>query len=298
VIVVGHEKPPAPVIGVIGGSGIYDLDGLEKASWIDIETPFGRPSDQLLVGELEGQKVVFLPRHGRGHKFSPSTLNYRANICALKMAGVTDILSMSACGSLQEELPPGTFVIVDQFIDRTYARENSFFGTGLVAHVSMAHPVCSRLGDVLEEMTTTQGIKSRRGGTYLNMEGPQFSTLAESNLYRSLGCAVVGMTNATEAKLAKEAEMCYATIAMVTDYDCWHPSHGAVSVDQVIKVLMENADKARQIVRSMIPKLKAREDVCTSGCHRALDSSIITAPEARDRDMINRLMPIAGRILG
>ena len=297
-IVVGHEKPAAPVIGVIGGSGIYDLDGLEKASWIDIETPFGRPSDQLLVGELEGQKVVFLPRHGRGHKFSPSTLNYRANICALKMAGVTDILSMSACGSLQEELPPGTFVIVDQFIDRTYARENSFFGTGLVAHVSMAHPVCSRLGDVLEEMTTTQGIKSRRGGTYLNMEGPQFSTLAESNLYRSLGCAVVGMTNATEAKLAKEAEMCYATIAMVTDYDCWHPSHGAVSVDQVIKVLMENADKARQIVRSMIPKLKAREDVCTSGCHRALDSSIITAPEARDRDMINRLMPIAGRILG
>ncbi len=214
------------------------------------------------------------------------------------MAGVTDILSMSACGSLQEELPPGTFVIVDQFIDRTYARENSFFGTGLVAHVSMAHPVCSRLGDVLEEMTTTQGIKSRRGGTYLNMEGPQFSTLAESNLYRSLGCAVVGMTNAAEAKLAKEAEMCYATIAMVTDYDCWHPSHGAVSVDQVIKVLMENADKARQIVRSMIPKLKAREDVCTSGCHRALDSSIITAPEARDRDMINRLMPIAGRILG
>ena len=243
------------VIGVIGGSGIYDIPGLEDKTWRKVETPWGDPSDELLFGVLNGIKCVFLPRHGRGHPTSPSHLNYRANIDALKRSGVTDVISLSAVGSLREDLPPGHFVIVDQFIDRSFAREKSFFGDGLVAHVSMAHPVCGRLGDALEAACADEGLSARRGGTYLVMEGPQFSTKAESELYRSWGCSVIGMTNMPEAKLAREAELCYATIAMVTDYDCWHPDHDHVTVDAVIKVLLGNADKARGLVAAAVPKL-------------------------------------------
>jgi len=286
-----------PVIGVIGGSGLYDLDGLTGKTWRKISTPFGDPSDELLHGELNGQKMVFLPRHGRGHKRSPTDLNYRANICALKMAGVTEILSLSACGSLKENLPPGTFVIVDQFIDRTFARVKSFFEPGLVAHVSMAHPVCGRLGDHLAAAAAKLGIPHVRGGTYLAMEGPQFSTLAESNLYRSWGCDVIGMTNMPEAKLAREAEICYATVAMVTDFDCWHEEHDAVTVSDVVRVLLANADKARDLVKTVTPLLSGRAEICDQGCHRALDSAIITAPEARDPAVIKKLAPVVGRVL-
>jgi 5'-methylthioadenosine phosphorylase len=287
-----------PVIGVIGGSGLYDIAGLTNPTWIAVDTPFGAPSDELLVGHLDGVKVVFLPRHGRGHKYSPSDLNYRANICALKMAGVTEILSMSACGSFKEELPPGTFVIIDQFIDRTFARVKSFFGQGLVAHVSMAHPVCGRLGDHLEAAAKVVGIPHQRKGTYLAMEGPQFSTQAESILYKSWGCDVIGMTNMPEAKLAREAEMCYATVAMVTDFDCWHPGHDAVTVDQIVTTLNANADKARSLVKDMIPRLAKRNQACEKGCHTALDTAMITAPTARDAGMINKLHPIVARALG
>ncbi|MSO98910.1 MAG: S-methyl-5'-thioadenosine phosphorylase [Rhodospirillaceae bacterium] len=286
-----------PVIGIIGGSGIYEIEGLKNAQWIGVDTPFGAPSDELLVGHLDGQKVVFLPRHGRGHKLSPSNLNFRANICALKNAGVTEIISLSAAGSFREELPPGTFVIVDQFIDRTFAREKSFFGQGLVAHVSMAHPVCGRLGDHLQVAAASLGIAHKRSGTYLVMEGPQFSTQAESHLYRSWGCDVIGMTNMPEAKLAREAEMCYATVAMVTDFDCWHPDHDAVSVDQVIGTLMANADKARALVKALIPRLSQRPAGCEKGCHTALDTAMITAPTARDPAMIAKLGPIVSRVL-
>ncbi|HYI84642.1 MAG TPA: S-methyl-5'-thioadenosine phosphorylase, partial [Acetobacteraceae bacterium] len=222
-----------PVIGLIGGSGLYDMDGLEEREWRRVHTPWGEPSDALLFGRLEGVRCVFLPRHGRGHPAPPSALNYRANIDALKRSGVTEIVSLSAVGSLREDLPPGHFVIVDQFIDRTFAREKSFFGTGCVAHVSVAHPVCPRLGDALEGAARGLGLPVSRGGTYLVMEGPQFSTRAESELYRSWGCSVIGMTNMPEAKLAREAELCYATVAMVTDFDCWHPDHGHVTVEQV-----------------------------------------------------------------
>ena len=286
-----------PVIGVIGGSGIYDLDGLGAKQWRKVQTPFGDPSDELLHGELNGQKMVFLPRHGRGHKRSPSDLNYRANICALKMAGVTEILSLSACGALKEELAPGTFVIVDQFIDRTFARVKSFFETGLVAHVSMAHPVCGRLGDHVAQAAARLGIPHVRGGTYLTMEGPQFSTLAESKLYRSWGCDVIGMTNMPEAKLAREAELCYATVAMVTDYDCWHEDHGAVTVDEVVRVLLANADKARELVKAVTPMLSTRAHACERGCHHALDAAIITAPDARDPAIVKKLAPVIGRVL-
>lgn len=292
---VGVGVPP--VIGIIGGSGIYEIEGLKNAQWIAVDTPFGVPSDELLVGYLDGQKVVFLPRHGRGHKLSPSNLNFRANICALKNAGVTEIISLSAAGSFREELPPGTFVIVDQFIDRTFAREKSFFGQGLVAHVSMAHPVCGRLGDHLQVAAASLGIAHKRGGTYLVMEGPQFSTQAESNLYRSWDCDVIGMTNMPEAKLAREAEMCYATVAMVTDFDCWHPDHDAVSVDQVIGTLMANADKARALVKALIPRLSQRPAACEKGCHTALDTAMITASTARDPAMIAKLGPIVSRVL-
>lgn len=245
------------VLGIIGGSGVYDIDGLTHKRWQKVASPFGEPSDELLFGELNGQQMVFLPRHGRGHKIPPSEINFRANIDALKRSGVTDVVSVSAVGSLKEGLPPGTFVIVDQFIDRTFAREKSFFGTGLVAHVSMAHPVCRRLGDHLELAAREADISVARGGTYLVMEGPQFSTLAESELYRFWNCDVIGMTNMPEAKLAREAEMCYATVAMVTDYDCWHPGHDAVTVDAIINVLMANADHARTLVKAVTPKLKA-----------------------------------------
>jgi 5'-methylthioadenosine phosphorylase len=286
-----------PVIGIIGGSGLYNIEGLTNTAWQKVETPWGEPSDALLVGEFEGTRVVFLPRHGRGHRISPSGLNYRANIDALKRLGVTDILSLSAVGSLKEELPPGHFVIVDQFIDRSFAREKSFFGTGCVAHVSVAHPVCPRLGDALEEAAREVGLPVTRGGTYLVMEGPQFSTLAESNLYRSWGCSVIGMTNMPEAKLAREAEICYATVAMVTDYDCWHEGHDAVTVDAVIRVLLGNADKARGLVRAVLPKIGGERELCHAGCDRALEYALITAPEMRDAEMVAKLGAVAGRVL-
>ncbi len=292
------EETRAPVIGVIGGSGVYGIEGLAGAEWHRVDSPFGRPSDELLFGELDGQKLVFLPRHGRGHKLPPSELDFRANIDALKRAGVTEIISVSAVGSLKEELPPGTFVLVDQFIDRTFARTKSFFGTGLVAHVSMAEPVCGRLGDHLGAAAEELGIPYARGGTYMVMEGPQFSSRAESELYRSWGCSVIGMTNMPEAKLAREAELCYATVAMVTDYDCWHDDHDDVTVDAVIKVLTENADKARALIKAAAPRLSDRAAPCERGCHHALDTAIITAPDARDPDLARQLDAVAGRVLG
>jgi 5'-methylthioadenosine phosphorylase len=286
-----------PVIGLIGGSGLYDIDGLEGREWRRVPTPWGEPSDELLFGRLEGVRCVFLPRHGRGHPAPPSALNYRANIDALKRSGVTEIVSLSAVGSLREDLPPGHFVVVDQFIDRTFAREKSFFGTGCVAHVSVAHPVCPRLGDALEGTAHELGLPVSRGGTYLVMEGPQFSTRAESELYRQWGCSVIGMTNMPEAKLAREAELCYATVAMVTDFDCWHPDHGHVTVDQVVKVLLANADRARSLVRAVVPRLGQRRGPCPAGCDRALENAIITAPERRDPALLARLDVVARRVL-
>jgi 5'-methylthioadenosine phosphorylase len=288
----------APVIGVLGGSGVYDIDGLSNKRWVKVDSPFGAPSDELLFGDLDGQRMVFLPRHGRGHRIAPSEINFRANIDALKRSGVTDLISVSAVGSLREELPPGTFVIVDQFIDRTFARNKSFFGTGLVAHVSLAHPVCKRLGDHLEVAARAAGIPAVRGGTYLVMEGPQFSTLAESKLYRSWDCDVIGMTNMPEAKLAREAEICYATVAMVTDFDCWHPGHDAVTVNQIIQVLLANADKARSLVRHMAHRVAGDSDAPTCACRHVLDHALITAPDARDPAMLARLDAVAGRVLG
>ena len=286
-----------PVIGIIGGSGIYDIDGLARKEWRRVHTPWGEPSDDLLFGELDGQKLVFLPRHGRGHRVPPSELNFRANIDALKRSGVTEIVSLSAVGSLRNDLPPGTFVVVDQFIDRTFARVKSFFSTGLVAHVSMAEPVCKRLGEHLMDAGQALGLPIVRGGTYMVMEGPQFSTKAESNLYRSWGCSVIGMTNMPEAKLAREAEMCFATVAMVTDYDCWHPDHDHVTVEAVVKVLGENAAKARGLVRAVVPLLARRQVTCEAGCHTALDTALITAEKVRDSDLIHKLDAVAGRVL-
>jgi 5'-methylthioadenosine phosphorylase len=285
------------VIGVIGGSGVYEIDGLENRRWETIASPFGAPSDQLLFGELDGQTLVFLPRHGRGHPHSPSTINYRANIDAMKRAGVTDIISLSAVGSLKEEYVPGHFVLIDQFIDRTFAREKTFFGTGCVAHVGFSHPIATRLQDALQEACAELGLPVHRNGTYVCMEGPQFSTLAESNLYRSWGCDVVGMTNMPEAKLAREAEIPYATVAMVTDYDCWHPDHDSVTVEAVIKVLTENADHARALVRAVAPKLRQRPDIDEQGGDRALDFALITHPDARDPKMVAKLDAVAGRVL-
>ena len=286
------------VIGVIGGSGVYDIDGLEDVRWQAVESPFGKPSDELMFGRLAGLDLVFLPRHGRGHPLSPTDINFRANIDALKRAGVTDVISVSAVGSFKEELPPGTFVIVDQFIDRTFERYKTFFGKGMVAHVSMARPVCARLGDRLEAAARSLDIPMARDGTYLAMEGPQFSSLAESELYRSWGCSVIGMTNMPEAKLAREAEMCYATVAMVTDYDCWHPNHDDVEVGDIIRVLVSNADKARDLLRAAIPTLRDRPETCPHGCDRALETALITAPEARDPAVLAKLDAVAGRLLG
>jgi len=285
-------------MGVIGGSGLYEIDGLKDVHQETVDTPFGSPSDDFIIGELAGQKIVFLPRHGKGHKQSPTSLNYRANIDAMKRLGVTEILSLSAVGSLREDLAPGDFVIVDQFIDRSFAREKSFFGEGCVAHVSMADPVCRRLGDAIESAAAVADIPVKRGGTYLVMEGPQFSTRAESNLYRQWGCDVIGMTNMPEAKLAREAEICYATVAMVTDYDCWHEDHDDVTVDTVIRVLMANADKGRALVKALAPTLSDRAESCHAGCHTALDAALITAPEARDSVVMARLDAVAGRVLG
>ena len=285
------------VLGVVGGSGLYEIDGLKNQRWVKIDTPWGDPSDELLIGELDGVKLVFLPRHGRGHRIPPSSLNFRANIDALKRAGCTDVLSLSAVGSLREALNPGTFVVVDQFIDRTFAREKSFFGPGCVAHVSVAHPTCPRLSDAIEVAGRDLGLPMTRGGTYLVMEGPQFSTQAESRLYRQWGCDVIGMTNMPEAKLAREAELCYASVAMVTDFDCWHPEHDAVTVDQVVKVLSSNADQAKSLIKALIPAIGQPRGLCPAGCDRALEYAIITAPEKRDPALIDRLEVVAGRML-
>ncbi|MBT4668444.1 MAG: S-methyl-5'-thioadenosine phosphorylase [Candidatus Ruthia sp.] len=285
------------MLGIIGGSGVYDIDGLTNTHWEKIESPFGETSDELLFGELNGQKMVFLPRHSRGHLIPPSEINFKANIDVLKRVGVTDVISVSAVGSLKKELKPGMFVIIDQFIDRTFARNKSFFETGLVAHVSMAHPVCSRLGDHLELAAKNSDVEVVRGGTYLVMEGPQFSSVAESELYRSWNCDVIGMTNMPEAKLAREAEMCYATVAMVTDYDCWHSDHDNVTVDVIIKVLLANADNARSLIKNVAPNVDADRYGMTCTCKTALDNAIITSPEVRDKKMLEKLSAVAGRVL-
>jgi len=285
------------LVGIIGGSGVYDIPGLTEVEWRAVETPWGEPSDQLMFGTLGTQRLVFLPRHGRGHRRSPSDINYRANIDAMKRVGVTDIISVSAVGSLKEELPPGTFVIADQFIDRTFARTKSFFSAGCVAHVGLGHPVCGRLGDHLMAAGTELGLKIVRGGTYIVMEGPQFSTQAESHLYRNWGCSVIGMTNMPEAKLAREAEICYATVAMVTDYDCWHPDHEHVTVEAVVKVVMANADNARGLVRATAPRLDGHAGPCSHGCQTALEHAIMTRADARDPELLAKLDAVAGRVL-
>ena len=286
------------VLGVIGGSGIYDLPGLEKVRQKKIKSPWGEPSARLRVGEIAGLPVVFLPRHDKGHRLPPSDINYRANIDVLKRAGVTDLVSLSACGSFKEELPPGTFVLIDQFVDRTYKRESSFFGKGCVAHVSMAHPVSPRLRIHLASAAEAEGLRVVRDGTYVCMEGPQFSTLAESLTYKQLGYSVIGMTNMPEAKLAREAEICYATVAMVTDYDCWHPDHDAVTVQDIIKVLNDNADKARRLVARLARDFPREHEPCPIGSDRALDTALITAPEARDKKLLKKLDAVTGRVLG
>jgi 5'-methylthioadenosine phosphorylase len=286
-----------PVIGIIGGSGLYQIDGLIDVEWRRVHSPFGEPSDELCFGTLGGTRVVFLPRHGRGHRIPPSEINFRANIDALKRAGVSELISLSAVGSLKAELTPGTFVLVDQFIDRTFARNKSFFGTGLVAHVAFGHPVCARLGDALAAAGAEIGLPLERGGSYVCMEGPQFSTLAESNLHRSWNASVVGMTNMPEAKLAREAELCYATVAMVTDFDCWHPDHDHVTVEMIVGVLLANADRARALVKSVVPLLARHAGSCPRGCQHALDNAIITAAEARDPALVAKLDAVAGRVL-
>ena len=284
------------VLGIIGGSGIYDLPGLEKVRRESFGSPWGEPSAPLRIGEIAGLPLVFLPRHDEGHRLSPSDINYRANIDVLKRAGVTDLVSLSACGSFKEELSPGTFVLVDQFVDRTYKRESSFFGKGCVAHVSMAHPVSPRLRIHLANAADAEDIRMVRDGTYVCIEGPQFSTLAESLTYKNLGYSVIGMTNMPEAKLAREAEICYATVAMVTDYDCWHPDHDAVTVADVIKVLTANADKAKRLVARLAADFPREHEPCPVGCDRALDSALITAPEFRDQALLQKLDAVAGRI--
>ncbi|WP_284262324.1 S-methyl-5'-thioadenosine phosphorylase [Roseicyclus amphidinii] len=285
-------------IGVIGGSGVYQIDGLDGAEWVEVDSPFGAPSDAILTGRLGGVEMAFLPRHGRGHVHSPSSVPYRANIDALKRLGVTDVISVSACGSFREEMAPGDFVIVDQFIDRTFAREKSFFGPGLVAHVSVAHPTCPRLGAACAEAARDAGVTVHEGGTYLAMEGPQFSSLAESRLYREVwGCDVIGMTNMPEAKLAREAELCYASVAMITDYDSWHPEHGSVDISDIIATLTGNADKARALVARLPELLGPERAPCPHGCDRALDFAVLTAPEARDPAMVEKLGAVAGRVL-
>ncbi|QFU09390.1 S-methyl-5'-thioadenosine phosphorylase [Rhodobacteraceae bacterium THAF1] len=286
-------------LAIIGGSGIYDIDGLEGAEWQTVDTPWGTPSDAILTGTLGGTEMAFLPRHGRGHVHSPTTVPYRANIDALKRLGVTDAISVSACGSFREEMAPGDFVMVDQFVDRTFAREKSFFGTGCVAHVSVAHPVCERLRQVALDAGRAAGITMHDGGTYLAMEGPQFSTAAESKLYRDVwNCDVIGMTNMPEAKLAREAEICYASVAMITDYDSWHPDHGSVDITDIIATLKGNGAKARDLVTGIAKVLKTDRDPCEHGCDRALEYAIMTGPDARDPDVVAKLDAVAGRVLG
>ncbi len=294
-----ETQAPQTMIGIIGGSGVYDVPGLEDARWQAVETPWGKPADEILTGRLDGVKMAFLPRHGRGHRHSPSSVPYRANIDALKRLGVSDLVSVSACGSFREDMAPGDFVIVDQFIDRTFAREKSFFGPGCVGHVSVAHPTCARLSAACLAAGRAEGLTVHMGGTYLAMEGPQFSTMAESRLYRDQWhCDVIGMTNMPEAKLAREAEICYASIAMITDYDSWHPAHGAVDIADIIKTLTGNADKARALIPHLPALLTARPTSCPEGCDRALEYALLTAPEARDPALVAKLDAVAGRVLG
>ena len=284
-------------VGIIGGSGLYDLQSLQNTKWIDVTTPWGDPSDQILSGEINNLQIYFLPRHGRGHYHSPSTVPYKQNIYALKKLGVTNILSVSACGSLKEDLAPGDFVLVDQYIDRTYLREKSFFGKGCVAHVSLAHPTCNNFSKVIFEIGKKLEIKIQLGGTYMTMEGPQFSTLAESRLYKdNWKCDVIGMTNMPEAKLAKEAEICYTSLSMVTDFDCWHPDHDSVEVSDIIETLTNNSSKAQIIIETLPEFLKSNKDLCSLGCNNALDNAIITAPEKRDQKVLKTLDVLLQRL--
>src|ERR1700759_2212697 len=285
------------VLGIIGGSGIYDLPGLESVREETIRSPWGEPSAPLRRGSIAGLPIVFLPRHDKGHRLSPSDINYRANIDVLKRAGVTDLVSLSACGSFKEAMPPGSFGLVDQFVDRTHKRESSFFGKGCVAHVSMAHPVSPLLRAHVAQAADAAGIAVTSGGTYVCMEGPQFSTLAESLTYKAQGYAVIGMTNMPEAKLAREAEICYASVAMVTDFDCWHPGHDAVTVQDIIRVLNSNAEKARALVARLAAIFPREHEPCPVGSDRALDTALITAPEARDPALLKKLDAVAGRVL-
>lgn len=290
-------KSSTSAIGIIGGTGLYDIEGFENAQWATIESAFGEPSDQLLIGDFEGHRLVFLPRHGRGHRIPPTEINYRANIEALKRAGVDRVVSFSAVGSLKEEHKPGDFVLVDQFIDRTFAREKTFFGTGFVAHVSMADPICSTTQGVVAEAASELGLDHAVGGTYLTMEGPQFSSRAESELYRSWGCDVIGMTNMPEAKLAREAELAYATVAMVTDYDCWHNGHDDVSTASILEVLKTNTVHAKELIKALVPKLAALEAPFESGAHTSLEHAVATAPEHRDPELVAKLGVVAGRVI-
>jgi 5'-methylthioadenosine phosphorylase len=287
------------MIGVIGGSGVYEIEGLEGAEWQPVGTPWGAPSDEVLTGNLDGVAMAFLPRHGRGHVQSPSTVPYRANIDALKRLGVSDLIAVSACGSFRDAMKPGDFVVLDQYIDRTFAREKSFFGPGCVAHVSLAHPTCARLSAACAEAARATGVTVHQGGTYLAMEGPQFSTIAESRMYREVwGCDVIGMTGMPEAKLAREAELCYASVAMVTDYDSWHDGHGAVDITDILRVLTGNAAKARGMVGRLPGLLGGTREVCPHGCDRALEHAIMTAPDRRDPAVLARLDAVASRVLG
>ncbi len=285
------------ILGIIGGSGVYDLPGLEDLHEVAITSPWGETSDVLRKGRIGHTEIVFLPRHGRGHRLSPSDINYRANIDAMKRAGVTDIVSLSACGSFREELSPGSFVLVDQYVDRTHRRESSFFGKGCVAHVSMAHPVGSRLCDHIAAAAAKEQVPLTRGGTYVTMEGPQFSSLAESLSYKAAGYAVIGMTAMPEAKLAREAEITYATLAMVTDFDCWHPDHDVVDVASVIEVMHRNIEKAKRIVARLAHDFPSAREDCPVGSHKALDHAIMTAPSARDPHLLAKLDAVAGRVL-
>ena len=283
-------------LAIIGGSGLYDVEEFKERELLEINTPWGNPSDQILKTKYNGKEVYFLPRHGKGHFISPSNINFRANIDALKQLGVTDIVSVSAVGSLKENLPPGKFVLVDQFIDRTFARKKTFFDEDIVAHVSMAHPTSKALMNACEEAINNEKIPYQRGGTYVVMEGPQFSTLAESNLYRSWKADVIGMTNMPEAKLAREAEIRYASVSMVTDYDCWHPDHENVDVQQVIKVLLDNAAKAKNMIKNLINNFENHIDP-NDPTNNCLDVAIITAPEKRSKKTIEKLNTVAGRVL-
>ena len=285
------------LVGIIGGSGVDQIEGLVNQEWREVSSPFGCPSDKLLFGQIADKPIVFLPRHGRGHRLSPSSINYRANIDVLKRSGVTDVVSLSAVGSLKEKYQPGHFVLIDQFIDRTFAREKTFFEAGCVAHVNFAQPISNRLKDALYDSCKKLNIPSHKNGTYICMEGPQFSTVAESHLYRSWDCDVIGMTNMPEAKLAREAELPYATVAMVTDFDCWHPEHESVTVENVIKVMGKNTENACKLLRDVLPNIGNRPEVDIQGGDRALDVAVVTQPSLRDPLVLGKLDAVAGRVL-